>query len=294
MKNALQQSFKGALAVVATLAFVSLAATADARPHDNTPRGGIKKMVVEEAMASRVPPSLALAVAKVESDFQANALSSKGARGVMQIMPKTAADEWGVEADELWNPRLNIRLGIDFLERLIDRYEGDWELALSYYNGGSRVGKPGRARVLPWTRKYVDAVLRWERRYAGQRRVWLALVDRENSFNGIRQRGNGTRVARWRPHEQRIADAAGRVNARMMSSEREYDAHNAETQAGEQPRVTWKKAKRRIKKSLPRARRWTPNRRRMDDFAKMPIEERRRAIKGTLDDFTSPYDADEG
>ncbi len=294
MKSTLQKSLKSALAAVATLALVSLAATADARPHDDTPRGGIKKIIVQEALASRVPPSLALAVAKVESDFQANALSSKGARGVMQIMPKTAADEWGVEADELWEPRLNVRLGIDFLERLIDRYGGDWELALSYYNGGSRVGKPGRARVLPWTRKYVDAVLRWERRYAGQRRVWLALVDRENSFNGVRQGGNGTRVERWRPHEQRLADAAIQANARMISTEREYDAHVAEVQADKQARVTWKNVKRRIKKQTPRARRRTPNRRRMDDFAKMPIEQRRRAIKGTLDDFTPPDTPDEG
>jgi soluble lytic murein transglycosylase-like protein len=73
---------------------------------------------------------LALAVAKVESNFDDNALSSAGARGVMQIMPKTARDEFGVQKDELWDAALNIQIGIDYLELLYDRY-GKWELALA-------------------------------------------------------------------------------------------------------------------------------------------------------------------
>ena len=119
----------------------------------------IMRMVIEEAQATSVPPALALAVARNESNFDANALSPKGARGVMQIMPKTGADVYGVAADELWDPRLNIQIGIDFLEGLIERYNGRWELALSYYNGGSAVGNLPNARVLPATRHYVDAVL---------------------------------------------------------------------------------------------------------------------------------------
>ena len=96
-------------------------------------RQQIKRMVVEEALLTNVPPSLALAVAKTESNFRGNALSSAGARGVMQIMPRTARGEFGVAADELWNPRLNIQLGIDYLESLIRRYNGRWDLALSHY-----------------------------------------------------------------------------------------------------------------------------------------------------------------
>lgn len=124
-------------------------------------------MVVQEAMRSeRVPPSLALAVAEAESDFVADALSPVGARGVMQIMPATARGEFGVDADELWNPRLNIQLGVAFLDQLIERYDGRWDLALSHYNGGSRVGRGKDARVIPATRSYVDKVLSAERRYA--------------------------------------------------------------------------------------------------------------------------------
>ena len=53
-------------------------------------RNDIKKIIVQEALNSSVPPSLALAIAKIESDFNPNALSSAGARGIMQIMPRTA------------------------------------------------------------------------------------------------------------------------------------------------------------------------------------------------------------
>ncbi len=128
-------------------------------------RDAIKRIVVEEALKTTVPPSLALAVARNESNFKAKALSSAGARGVMQIMPKTGRDLYGVHPDELWKPRLNVKLGIDFLEKLIKRYGGRWDLALSHYNGGSRVGKPPFAKVIPATRKYVNAVLRTQRKY---------------------------------------------------------------------------------------------------------------------------------
>ena len=157
-------TFLAALTVFAFGAVPTLAAT----------RVEVKTMVVEEANNSRVPPSLALAVAKVESDFQPRALSSAGARGVMQIMPATAMGEYGVDPDETWDARLNIQLGIDFLERLIERYDGRWDLALSHYNGGSVRGNMPNADVLPATRKYVEAVLRWQKRYAEQAAVWLA------------------------------------------------------------------------------------------------------------------------
>ncbi len=153
-------------------------------------RADIKEIVVEEALATTVPPSLALAVAKVESDFQVRALSSKGARGVMQIMPATAEGEFGVAADELWNARLNVQLGIDFLARLVKRYGGRWDLALSHYNSGRVMGTGVRAAPLPATRKYVDSVLRWQRRYAAQARVWRAAPARPPA---------------WRPATTRVA-----------------------------------------------------------------------------------------
>jgi hypothetical protein len=147
----------------------------------------IKRMVIQEALNSSLPPSLALALAKVESDFRDSALSPKGARGVMQIMPATARGEYGIAANELWDARLNIQLGIDFLERLIDRYQGRWDLALSHYNGGSVAGTLPNASVLPVTKRYVEAVLRWERRYADQAAVWqLAEADADEGWRAAR------------------------------------------------------------------------------------------------------------
>lgn len=131
----------------------------------NTPLD-VQRMVIEEALKSRVPPSLALAVARVESNFQPRAQSPVGARGVMQIMPKTARDVFGVHESQLWNARLNIRLGIDFLEQLYEQYGRRWDLALSHYNGGTLAGGPGAtARPHGYTRKYVADVQRWQRYY---------------------------------------------------------------------------------------------------------------------------------
>ena len=122
-------------------------------------------MVVVEARDMQLAVSLALAVAQAESDFDPLTESHKGARGVMQIMPATAMGEYGIPPDMLWNPRLNIRLGLHFLKRLIIRYGGRTDLALSYYNGGSAVGDLPKARVMPATYDYVRKVMSLQRNY---------------------------------------------------------------------------------------------------------------------------------
>ena len=189
---------------IAVLAALAAHAGLSLTPNDvaAATRAEIKRMVVEEALNSRVPPSLALAVAKVESDFQANALSTAGARGVMQIMPETAQGEFGVDADELWNPRLNIQLGIDYLEQLYDRYGGRWALALSHYNGGTLKGSGAGAVPHRYTRKYVKGVLSWYRRYADQAQVWRAAADRA--------------IDRWRPARSKILQEPPRVQVREL------------------------------------------------------------------------------
>ncbi|NQW09696.1 MAG: lytic transglycosylase domain-containing protein [Alphaproteobacteria bacterium] len=150
---------------------ITAALSAVASPtHGTVSRDAIRRIVVEEALGNPlVPPALALAVAEAESDFAADAESSAGARGVMQIMPATGRGEFGVEPDALWDPRLNVRLGVRFLGDLIERYDGRWDLALSHYNGGSAVGRGAAARVIPATRSYVDKVLTAERRWARDR-----------------------------------------------------------------------------------------------------------------------------
>ena len=141
-------------------------------------RNDIKRIVIEEANNSIVPPALALAVAKVESNFNGNALSTAGARGVMQIMPRTARAQFGLPEDELWNARLNIQLGIDYLAQLYGQYGRRWDLALSHYNGGTLRGHGRHARPHGYTRQYVRSVRRWWHRYEDQASIWMvASVD---------------------------------------------------------------------------------------------------------------------
>ena len=128
----------------------------------------IKAMVVREARALGVPASLALAVAHAESSFNSAAVSRKGARGIMQIMPSTAFGEYGIEPHHLWDPRVNIRLGLHYLERLIRKFNGRTDLALSFYNGGSAVGPPSRARVIPATYPYIRKVRHLQKIYRGR------------------------------------------------------------------------------------------------------------------------------
>jgi len=129
-------------------------------------RNKVMRLIVREARNLGVSPPLALAVARAESNFDPGAISHKGARGLMQIMPRTARTEYGITAELLWNPRINVRLGLHFLKRLLHRYNGRVDLALSYYNGGSAVGVWPNARVIPATRKYVQKVQRYRAAYS--------------------------------------------------------------------------------------------------------------------------------
>ena len=133
-------------------------------------RDTVREIVAEEAAASpTVPTSLALAVARVESNFDDDALSSAGARGVMQIMPSTAREEFGLAPDRLWDPRTNARVGVAYLEQLYRQYGQKWELALSHYNGGTLNGRSGDAKPHSYTRGYVRDVLAWNGRYQRER-----------------------------------------------------------------------------------------------------------------------------
>lgn len=193
--------------VVGMVAAAEAARPEDKRGADRVTREEVRLIVVQESLRSElVPPSLALAVAHAESHFDPSAESSAGARGVMQIMPATGRGEFGVEPDELWEPRLNAQLGIAFLDQLIDRYDGRWDLALSYYNGGSRVGNGATAKVIPATQSYVDKVLKLERRYAGD--------DRTEAMVAEAQIGNSTLPGAVSRSDRRITLAALRADIR--------------------------------------------------------------------------------
>jgi hypothetical protein len=105
-----------------------------------------------------VDPALVHAIVKVESDFNPYALSSKGAMGLMQLMPQTAID---MNVRNTFNPHENIDGGVRYLRYLIDRYAGNLSLALAAYNAGeTAVKKWGTIPPFMETQNYVQRVLK--------------------------------------------------------------------------------------------------------------------------------------
>jgi soluble lytic murein transglycosylase-like protein len=112
--------------------------------------------ITEHARRQQVAVDLVRAVIQVESAFNPVAVSSKGAMGLMQLMPATAR-ELGV--GNPFDPDQNIRGGVAYLRRLLDRYNGNVELALAAYNAGmGNVEKYGDVPPFKETKSYVKKI----------------------------------------------------------------------------------------------------------------------------------------
>jgi len=129
------------------------------------PRSRRYDPLIGDAAANQgVPPALVKAVIAAESAFRSDAVSHKGAQGLMQLMPDTA-EQMGVENP--FEPDQNVRGGTTYLRTLIDRY-GDLGRALAAYNAGpSVVDRYGGIPPFRETQDYVDRVLTYYRRYHG-------------------------------------------------------------------------------------------------------------------------------
>ena len=119
-------------------------------------RGTVRGEITRAAARHRVDPRFADAVAKIESGYDAHAVSPKGAVGVMQLMPNSAR-KLGVNP---WDYRQNIEAGVRYLRWLLERYGGDVRRALAAYNAGTGpVEMYGGVPPYQETRAYVDSVL---------------------------------------------------------------------------------------------------------------------------------------
>jgi hypothetical protein len=133
--------------------------------------------ITQAAKAYQVDYALIRAIIMAESNNIAKAVSHRGARGLMQLMPATA--EWlGVR--DAFDPARNIDGGVRYFKILLDRFDGNVQLALAAYNAGSRyVLKYGGVPPFSATRVYIKKVLNYHRQY----RAEIAAIKNESSTN---------------------------------------------------------------------------------------------------------------
>jgi soluble lytic murein transglycosylase-like protein len=124
------------------------------------------KLIAQHAKAQGVDPALVKAIVAVESAFIADAVSNKGALGLMQVIPQTAM-RYGVAADakrsveqKLLDPRINVGIGTRYLRDLLAMFGGDVSLALAAYNAGEQAVEHYERRIPPYpeTQEFVKLV----------------------------------------------------------------------------------------------------------------------------------------
>jgi soluble lytic murein transglycosylase-like protein len=114
-------------------------------------------LIREHSVLQGIRTDLVRAVIQVESAFNPRARSPKGAMGLMQLMPATAA-QFGVR--DAFNPAENIRAGVGYLKQLLIRYENNEELALAAYNAGPLAVDQHGSQIPPYkeTQNYVQRI----------------------------------------------------------------------------------------------------------------------------------------
>jgi soluble lytic murein transglycosylase-like protein len=127
------------------------------------------EIIGELADAHDVEPALVKAVIRAESGFNHRAISAKGARGLMQLMPNTARNHG---CRNVYDPRQNIEAGIKHLRLLLDRHGKNLPRVLAAYNAGSEaVNRYNGIPPYAETRTYVSRVLRFRNEYLRKERL---------------------------------------------------------------------------------------------------------------------------
>ena len=149
----------------------------------------INRLVEKYSVLYDLDERLLQAVIRTESDYDRNAVSRKGAMGLMQLMPETGR-QYGV--DDFFNPEENIRAGAKHLRALLDRYFGDTRMALAAYNAGvSAVDRYNGVPPFQETQNYVSKI--------------MAMVNGEDSSD------SGSTAKPQKTTIYRYTDAKGRI-----------------------------------------------------------------------------------
>jgi soluble lytic murein transglycosylase-like protein len=126
-------------------------------------------IVIQAAGRYQVDPALVKAIIMAESGYNARAISKRGAKGLMQLMPATA-QALGVE--DIFNPKQNISGGVRYFKQLVNQFNGDVKLALAAYNAGSKKVRYYQG-IPPFkaTRYYIKKVFKYYQIYKDQMMV---------------------------------------------------------------------------------------------------------------------------
>jgi hypothetical protein len=121
-------------------------------------RDPIEKLIAGAAGRQGIDADFVASVVKAESGFVPTATSPKGAQGLMQLMPRTAA---ALGVTNVFDPASNLEGGTKYLRQLLDRYDGDAVKALAAYNAGpQRVEEFGGIPPFPETYAYVARIIK--------------------------------------------------------------------------------------------------------------------------------------
>jgi soluble lytic murein transglycosylase-like protein len=162
--------FSGAALLLTALAVFSFPSTTRPDFDGRSPRytkQALLRAIHWHAYRYRIEPALLWAVIKAESEFNPEAVSRKGAVGLMQLMPSVAAQH---RITDPYDPIQNIRAGAKQLRHLLDLYDGDLELTIAAYNAGAKRIKQQRVPKFRETRRYVKKVLRYYEEFQANER----------------------------------------------------------------------------------------------------------------------------
>jgi soluble lytic murein transglycosylase-like protein len=122
----------------------------------------LRPLVERIAPTFGLPPLLVLGLIKVESGFNPRIVSRAGARGLMQVMPRTA--QHMKCTGDLFDPATNIDCGCRVLQTYLKRYDGDVIFGLAAYNAGpGNVNQAAKNKLSPFNLSYPERVLRWQK-----------------------------------------------------------------------------------------------------------------------------------